>query len=130
MTAPFLRKLILGAAIGLCSQFALAQSDADTAALKQIADIVAGLNHFPSDADMTTLEEIMSGGDISQTVLIMADTVANIEHAANEEGKGAMAAIQGSAQASEQAKVLAEVIENVSHMASADAKKMLAQTFP
>jgi predicted PilT family ATPase len=79
---------------------------------------------------MNTLEEIMSGGEISQTVLIMADTVANIEHAANEGGKGAMAAIQASAQASEAAKVLAEVIENLSHTASADAKKMLAQAFP
>ncbi|HAG73604.1 MAG TPA: hypothetical protein DCL66_15505 [Gammaproteobacteria bacterium] len=130
MTTLLLRKLILGAAIGLFSQFALAQTDGETKALKQIADIVAGLNHFPSDGDMTTLEEIMSGADISQTVLIMADTVANIEHAANEEGKGAMAAIQASAQASESAKVLAKVIEQLSHTASADAKNMLAQTFP
>ncbi|MFT4887919.1 MAG: hypothetical protein ACJA2D_000169 [Pseudohongiellaceae bacterium] len=130
MTMPFLRKLILGTTIGLFTQFTLAQGDADTEALKQIAGIVAGLNHFPSDADMNTLEEIMSGGEISQTVLIMADTVANIEHAANEGGKGAMAAIQASAQASEAAKVLAEVIENLSHTASADAKKMLAQAFP
>jgi hypothetical protein len=130
MTTLLLRKLILGAAIGLFSQFTLAQTEGDTKALKQIADIVAGLNHFPSDVDMTTLEEIMSSADISQTVLIMADTVANIEHAANEEGKGAMAAIQANAQASESAKVLAEVIEQLSHTASADAKNMLAQTFP
>jgi hypothetical protein len=130
MTTLFFRKLILGATIGLFSQFAGAQGEADNQALKQIANIVAGLNHFPSDADMTTLDTIMGNSDISQTVLIMADTVANIEHAANEEGKGAMAAIQASSQTSDEAKILAEVIENVSHTASADAKEMLAQTFP
>jgi hypothetical protein len=106
------------------------QGEADSQALKQIANIVADLNHFPSDADMTALDEIMGNSGISQTVLIMADTVANIEHAANEEGKGAMAAIQASSLTSDEAKVLAEVIENVSHSASADAKKMLTQAFP
>jgi hypothetical protein len=130
MTTLFLRKLILGATIGLFSQVALAQGEADSQALKQIANIVADLNHFPSDADMTALDEIMGNSGISQTVLIIADTVANIEHAANEEGKGAMAAIQASSQTSDEAKVLAEVIENVSHSASADAKKMLTQAFP
>lgn len=130
MTSLFLRRLTLAASIGLFSQFALAQTGADTAALKQIADIVANLNHFPSDADMITLENIMGKSDISQDILIIADTVANIEHSANEEGKGAMEAIQANSQASESAKVLAEVVGNLSHMASADAKKMLAQAFP
>lgn len=130
MTTQLFRKVLFTAAIALLSQGALAQSDADSAALSKIASIVAGINHFPSDADMTTLEEIIGSGDVSQNVRIIADTVINIEHSANEEGKGAMESIQASSAASEEMKVLAEVIANLSHMASADAKKQLAQSFP
>lgn len=130
MTIHLVRKVFVAVTIVLMAQVASAQSDADDAALSKIATIVASINHFPSDADMTTLEEIIGSGDVSQNVRIIADTVINIEHSANEEGKGAMESIQASASASEEMKVLAEVIANLSHMASADAKAQLAQSFP
>lgn len=130
MTTNVFRKLLLTASVLLLSHGAFAQSDADNAALAKIASIVSGINHFPSDADMTSLEEIIGNGDVSQNVRIIADTVINIEHSANEEGKGAMESIQANAEASKEMKVLAEVIANLSHMASADAKQELAAAFP
>ncbi|MFK7863762.1 MAG: hypothetical protein AB8B95_05985 [Pseudohongiellaceae bacterium] len=123
-------KLLLTASMLILANGAFAQSTADTSALSEIATIVAGINHFPSDGDMTTLEEIIGNSDVSQNVRIIADTVINIEHSANEEGKGAMESIQASSQASAEMKVLAEVIANLSHMASPDAKEQLAQAFP
>jgi len=95
MSTTILRKLILLTAIGLFSQIAMAQNDANSAAVKQIADIVVGLNHFPSDADLATLDAIIADGELAQGVREMANTVANIEHSANEEGRGAMEAIPG-----------------------------------
>lgn len=130
MNTKILRKLIVLAAIGLFSQLATAQSDPNAAAVKQIADIVVGLNHFPSDADIATLDGIIANGELAQGVRDMANTVANIEHSANEEGRGAMEAIQTSSQAPDRAKVLAGIIANFSHGASDDSKAQLVQLFP
>lgn len=130
MNIAVFKKLTLILAIGLFSQFASAQSDANDAALKQIADIVAGLNHFPSDEDLSTLDTIIANSELAQGVRDMANTVANIEHVANEEGRGAMEAIQENAQAPERAKVLAGIIGSISHTASPKAKSQLAELFP
>ena len=130
MNTTILRKCILLAAIGLFSQLATAQSDPNAAAVKQIVDIVAGLNHFPSDADIATLDGIIANGELAQGVRDMANTVANIEHSANEEGRGAMEAIQANSQAPDRAKVLAGIIANFSHGASDDSKAQLAELFP
>ena len=66
---------------GFFSQTAVAQ-DAG-AALKTIADIVASLNHFPSDTDKAALAEIEANANLPQGVRNMANTVANISHAAS-----------------------------------------------
>lgn len=125
-----IKTLIAIAAFSLFSQFAAAQSDADSAAMKQIAAIVATLNHFPNDDDFATLDAIIANSEVSTEVRTMADTVANIEHSANEEGKGAMEAIAGDSSTSEQARSLAEIIGNLNHMASASDKDQLAKLFP
>ncbi len=130
MAKLHLKTLIAIVAFSLFSHFAAAQSDADSAAMKQIAAIVATLNHFPNDDDFATLDAIIANSDVSSEVRMMADTVANIEHSANEEGKGAMEAIAGDSSASEQARSLAEIIGNLNHMASDSAKEQLAQLFP
>lgn len=116
------------ALLGLLSQPAMAQ-DAQ-AALKQIADIVASLNHFPSDADKATLAEIAGNDSLPQGVRNMADTVANISHAATADGKAQMAAIQENPQAPDYAKALAGIIASVNHVPSDDAKATLAELFP
>jgi len=129
MKSTLLQRILLIATIGLFSQFALAQ-DANTAAAKQIADIVASLNHFPSDADKATLSAISGNSALAQGLRDMASAVSNIQHAANAEGKSAMAALQAAADTPDRGKVLAGIIENINHTASADAKAQLAQLFP
>ncbi len=130
MNTTLLRRILLVASIGLFSQFALAQDNPNATAVKKIADIVVGLSHFPSEADLATLDEIMGNDELAQGIRDMANTVANIEHSANEEGKGAMEAIQADAQVPERAKVLAGIIANFSHGASDDAKNQLVQLYP
>ena len=113
---------------GFFSQTAVAQ-DAG-AALKTIADIVASLNHFPSDTDKAALAEIEANANLPQGVRNMANTVANISHAASAEGKDQMAAIQANAQAPYFAKALAGIIACVNHVPSYEAKATLAELFP
>ncbi len=125
-----LKTLIVLASIGMFSHFAAAQSSADSAAMKQIAQVVSNLNHFPSDDDFEILDSIIASSDVSNEVRMMADTVANIEHSANEEGKGAMESIAGNESLSEQARSLAVIIGNLTHTASAAAKEQLAAMFP
>lgn len=121
------KTLMILALSGLFAQSALAQ-DAD-AALKQIADIVASINHFPSDADKATLAQISGNMQLPDQLRGMADAVANISHAASAEGKALMAEIQAGA-APDNAKQLAGIIANLNHVPSDDAKATLAQLFP
>jgi DNA gyrase inhibitor GyrI len=131
MKNTFLQKFLLIAAIGLFSQFTVAQDNAaNAAAAKQIADIVASINHYPSDADKMALNAIIQDSSLSGGIHAMASAVVNIEHGANAEGKTAMAALQANAEAPDRAKALAGIIASLNHTASADAKAELAQLFP
>ena len=129
MKNTILRKLLLVVAVGLFSQFAAAQ-DANQVAVKQVADIVANLNHFPSDADKATLAEISGNSALAQGIRDMATAVSNIQHAATAEGKSAMNALAAAADTPERGKVLAGIIANVNHVPSPEAKAQLAELFP
>lgn len=120
-----LQQLLFIAAIGLFSQFSAAQ-DANSAAAKQIADIIVSMNHFPSGPDKATLSKISEDTTLEQAIRDMAKAVSNIQHMPSPDAKAAMAEIQGN----DQVKALAGIIANFSHMASADAKAELAKLFP
>ena len=119
---------MLTALIGLFPQFSLAQ-DAD-AALKQVADIVASLNHFPSDGDKSTLMAIAENDALPEGLRGMATAVANISHSANAEGKELMSRIGANTQAPDNARALAGIIAELNHTPSAEAKARLAALFP
>ena len=128
MKTTLLKILSIAVLTGLFSQQALAQEPGG--ALKEIADIVASLNHFPSDSDKATLAEISGNENFPQGLRNMADAVANISHSATAEGKAALADIQASADAPDNAKALAGIIANLNHVASDEAKATLAELFP
>ncbi|MBT3530922.1 MAG: hypothetical protein HOF74_13520 [Gammaproteobacteria bacterium] len=130
MKTTIFKKLILLIAVGVFSQFAMAQNEDNAAAIKQVADIVAGINHFPSDDALATLDGIAANGGLAQAIRDMANAAANIEHSANEEGRGAMEALQNNTQMPERGRVLAGIIENFSHTCSDADKERLAELFP
>ena len=130
-TIKLLAKLSAGTLIlGLLLQPAMAQDEAAMVAMKQVADIVASLNHFPTDEDKTALADISGNENLPESLRDMADTVANISHAATDEGKAMMADIQASDEATESAKALAGIIADINHSASDDAKATLTAMFP
>ena len=124
----FARKIIIIAIVGLFSQFSMAQDNAS--AIKEIADIVASINHFPSDADKARLMAISGNDSLFEGIRAMATAVSNISHAANADGKAAMAALQAQDQIPDRAKALAGIIEGFNHMASDEGKATLAELFP
>ena len=132
MKITLIRKLVAVALIALFSQFSLAQ-DAGGAienAEKQIADIVASINHFPSDADKAALADIAGNDALPEGLRNMATAVSNISHAASAEGKAMMASIQANGEAPDRAKLLARIIASLNHMPSDEAKAALAESFP
>jgi len=113
MKSTLIRKIAAFALIGLVSQLSLAQDNPNGAAFREIAEIVASINHFPSDADKAKLMAISSNDAIAPPLRSMATTVSNISHAANAEGKAAMAEIQAS-EAPDNGKALAALDSMVS----------------
>ena len=124
----FARKIIIIAIVGLFSQFSMAQDTAG--AIKDVADIVASINHFPSDADKARLMAISGNDSLFEGIRAMATAVSNISHAANADGKAAMAALQAQDQIPDRAKALAGIIGSFNHMASDEGKATLAELFP
>ena len=122
------RKIIIIAIVGLFSQFSMAQDNAS--AIKEVADIVASINHFPSDADKDRLMAISDDDSLFDGIRAMATAVSNFAHAANADGKAAMASLQANDQIPDRAKALAGIIGNMNHTASADAKATLGELFP
>ena len=121
------RKIMLIVLVGLFSQFTMADN---ASSAKEIADIVASLNHFPSDADKEALMAISSDDSLGEGVRAMATAIATFAHSANDEGKAAMAMIQSNDEAPDRTKELAGIIAGITHTASADAKATLAELFP
>ena len=130
MKITLIRKLVAVALIALFSQFSLAQDAGNAAAAKQIADIVASINHFPSDADKAALADIAGNDALPEGLRNMATAVSNISHAASAEGKAMMAGIQANGEAPDRAKSLAGIIASLNHMPSDEAKATLAELFP
>ena len=124
----FARKIIIIAIVGLFSQFSMAQDNAG--AIKDVADIVASINHFPSDADKARLMAISGNDSLFEGIRAMATAVSNISHAANADGKAAMAALHAMDQLPDRAKALAGIIGSFNHMASDEGKATLAELFP
>ena len=128
MKITLIRKLVAVALIALFSQFSLAQDAGG--AIKQIADIVVSINHFPSDADKAALADIAGNDALPEGLRNMATAVSNISHAASAEGKAMMAGIQANGEAPDRAKSLAGIIASLNHMPSDEAKATLAELFP
>ena len=84
----------------------MAQNQAAIGALQEIADIVASISHFPSDADKAALANISNNDSLPQGITMIAGVVSSINHSPTDQGKQMMASLQEAAQAPEQVKSL------------------------
>ena len=116
--------------ISLCPLIVTAQDEARIEALREIAQIVASINHFPSAENKAALAQIEGNESYPQGIRMLAATVANISHAANAEGKQSMTMLQNNQRAPDPVKSLAEIIGRFNHMASEQDKAALLALFP
>jgi ArsR family metal-binding transcriptional regulator len=130
MKTRSLRNIVLTFSIGLFPLIGAAQDEARVEALREIAQIVASINHFPSDENKAVLASIEGNESYPQGIRMLAATVANISHAANAEGKQSMTMLQGNQRAPEAVKSLAEIIGRFNHMANDQDKAALLALFP
>jgi hypothetical protein len=116
-----IKNIALILALGLFSSAALAQSSAKT-----IADIVASVNHFPSDEQKSTLMAIANDSSNSEAIRAIAKAVHDMQHAASAADKEKLQAIAADAAASGAERTLAEVVAGFNHMANDATKATLA----
>lgn len=130
MTTRSLRNIVLTCSIGLFPLIGTAQDGARLEALREIAQIVASINHFPSAENKASLASIEGNESYPQGIRMLAATVANISHSANAEGKQSMTMLQSNQRAPDPVKSLAEIIGRFNHMASDQDKTTLQALFP
>jgi len=123
MKPGIIKILLVVGAVTIFSQISVADP---ASAQKAIANIVAGINHFPSDAQKQQLQAIADDESAGSSMQVIASAVINIQHAANAEGKAAMAQIIVDGEAPDSAKALAKIVMAFNHVASAEAKEILA----
>lgn len=95
-----------------------------------MAQMVMTLNHHPSDADKTRLNEILADDKASTQEKAIASALIGMDHSVSDSDKAKLKAIAEDAAAPANVRDLASVLMNLKHMASADEKaklKMVAQ---
>lgn len=122
MKSPLLNKVLLVAALGMFSQFALADNES---AAKSIAGVLVNFNHFPSAEEKVALQAISEDEGTGRAFRAVALAVHNMQHAATAEDKAIMAQIMTNDMAASEAKELAGIVAGINHMPSAEAKTAL-----
>lgn len=106
----------------LCVPLANADSHSDSqgSAVATMANVMIGLQHFPSDADKAALAAIAEG-DASSSVKAVASAIANISHKASADDQATLAAIAGDESEPAELRELASIVSGVNHVPSAEA---------
>jgi len=95
-------------------------------AVKTMAGIMMGLNHYPSDAEKATLKGIVDGG-ASDAEKACATAMINLQHAATADDKKKLNGIISDDSTPGPVRALAKIIVNLNHMPSGDDKKTLKE---
>lgn len=118
-----LKKLIV--AIVCCASLAAIQSTiAASDAIKTMAGIMMGLNHYPSDSEKATLQGIVDG-NASAAEKACATAMINLQHSATAADKKKLGDIIADDSTPGPVRAMAKIIANLNHMPSGDDKKVL-----
>lgn len=108
----------------LCALSISTASFAGGSALKTMASILMGLNHYPSDSEKETLKGIVNG-DGSGNQKSLATAMINLQHKAASSDIPKLKSITSDSKASQGEKDLATILLGLSHSASASDKAKL-----
>lgn len=99
---------------------------ADEAAQTQIAKILMGLNHFPSDKEKQALEAIASDDSQSQAERTIASALKAVQHYPADGDKAKLMAIANDQDVPEAVRQLARITHDLAHKVGADDRKILS----
>jgi len=101
------------------SSQALAESDS----IRQMANIIMHLNHYPGKQDKQLLSNIIEKGSVAERSIARA--LLNMEHKVSPKDKAKLMAISNNRQLSNNTRKLAKIVQNLNHKASASDKQKL-----
>ena len=93
--------------------------------IKQMAQIMLNLNHFPSDSEKQTLKQITLSGSSTEYEKTVATAMINLQHQATAEDKKKLAIIMNDKSAPEEIRTLDTIVHNVAHHPSDEDKQKL-----
>ncbi len=116
------------ASVGFCVTLLLAGgiAFADSAAIRTMAKITMGLNHFPSDDDKAALNAIVDSDESSDDEAAIAMALANMQHKVTEADAERLVEIVEDEQSDASARQLAGILLRVNHAPSGEDKATLA----
>jgi len=103
-------------------QSAIAASDA----VKTMAGIMMGLNHYPSDSEKATLKGIVDG-KASDAEKACATAMINLQHAATDADKATLNGVISDKKTPEDVRALAKIIVGLNHKPSEGDKETLKE---
>lgn len=98
-----------------------------TPAVATMAEILADLNHFPSDAEKETLSGIIADEDTGDHERAVAMALLNVEHQVRDDDRAELESVLADETAPKPVKTLAKVIVNLNHAPSEDEQAKLAK---
>lgn len=93
-------------------------------AVKTMAGIMMGLNHYPSDSEKETLKGIV-GGTATEAEKAMATAMMNLQHQATAADKAKLQKLIDDDATPGPVRALAKIIANINHKPSSADKKVL-----
>ncbi len=121
MKSKFLLVLLSGAGLMLGAASALAASTA----VREMADIMMHLEHYPSDADKATLNAIISDKSSTKQERVIATAISHVEHKVAAADAGMLRQVIGDVSAPPEVRDLASIVLNINHYASPEDKRKL-----
>lgn len=93
--------------------------------LKNMANIMMHLNHFPSDAEKKQLSSIADSTK-SAGIKVIANAMINLQHSASAADKKRLQAVIDDENTPENVKTLASIVQSINHKPTRDDKQKLS----
>lgn len=100
---------------------------AASVAVREMAGIVAHLEHYPSEAEKMKLKGIVDNKSSTEQERVLATAISNMKHRVADTDVGKLKKVMGDATAPVEVRDLAGIVLNISHMPNAADKSKLEQ---
>lgn len=107
---------VAGSLLLLAVQLQAAEPDSEPAAV--MADIVATMNHFPSDEQKATLAGIAGDSQVDENLRAIAEVIAGVQHQPSGADRQKLQEIADDDSASDEARTLAGALLRFEHKAA------------